>query len=162
MSLVYEGVAGFAPFAIETIVKAERQVIAPDIQSSMSFIGWSDGGERVHRITIPDEDVSATAIYRNTPPTAIARFEADGDEFPMMIRFDARDSFDVEDVVLTYEWDFGDDSATATGVSVEHEYIAEGRYEVTLTVRDKLGASGESVIRVGTPASRMRGVRRGD
>jgi len=39
-----------------------------------------------------------------------------------------------------WAWDFGDDS-TATGADIQHTYIQEGQYTVTLTVTDEFGLS---------------------
>ena len=38
--------------------------------------------------------------------------------------------------VVSYEWDFGDKTATATGSTATHAYTQEGTYTVTLTVKD--------------------------
>jgi PKD repeat protein len=49
--------------------------------------------------------------------------------------FDASDSSDVEDIGLTYEWDFGD-KKKAKGLKATHAYAKEGKYKVVLTVTD--------------------------
>ncbi len=41
---------------------------------------------------------------------------------------------------FTYSWDFGD-GTTGSGMTVSHAYDSESAVEVTLTVRDQLGAS---------------------
>jgi hypothetical protein len=51
------------------------------------------------------------------------------------IRFDASRSTDDDGRIKTYQWDFGDDKK-AQGVTVDHIYVAAGRYIVTLRVRD--------------------------
>jgi PKD repeat protein len=40
---------------------------------------------------------------------------------------------------LTYEWDFGDGTPTATGVAQSHQYATDGTYLVRLTVTDGNG-----------------------
>jgi subtilisin family serine protease len=45
------------------------------------------------------------------------------------------------DGTLTYEWDFGDDSAIVTDMSPTHVYTATGVYTVTLTVTNEVGSS---------------------
>jgi PKD repeat protein len=44
-------------------------------------------------------------------------------------------------VITSYEWDFGDGTPGANGVSHSHTYAAEGAYTVTLRVRDDDAAS---------------------
>jgi len=41
--------------------------------------------------------------------------------------------------VLTYRWDFGDDSDTGTSSNISHTYDTTGTYQVTLEVRDEVG-----------------------
>ena len=55
---------------------------------------------------------------------------------------------------LTYIWNFGDGSATATGSSVSHTYAAAGSYQATVTVTDSIQtkASLPVSITIGTPA----------
>ena len=55
------------------------------------------------------------------------------------ISFNGSLSFDPDDDVLSYHWDFGDDT-TAEEVVVEHMYNAVGNYSVILTVTDEHGA----------------------
>jgi chitodextrinase len=57
--------------------------------------------------------------------------------------FDARASSDSDGHIGGWHWSFGD-GHTATGVIVEHEYSAAGRYQVSLTVEDELGATDTS------------------
>jgi len=53
--------------------------------------------------------------------------------------FDARDSFDSDGEIVSYEWSFGDGS-TNTGSTTSHTYAASGVYTVRLTVTDDDGA----------------------
>lgn len=52
-----------------------------------------------------------------------------------VFHFDASESSDPDNEVLTYLWDFGD-GQTAEGVSVDHAYSEGGTYRVRLTVKD--------------------------
>lgn len=53
----------------------------------------------------------------------------------------------------TISWDFGDNSADATGTSVQHTYAAAGTYTVTVSVADGLGNTTTTIrqIAIGTP-----------
>ena len=55
--------------------------------------------------------------------------------------------------VLNYSWDFGDGSATQTGIEVSHAFQNYGAYLVTLTVDDGQGGvdSTNVLIEVGNP-----------
>ena len=53
--------------------------------------------------------------------------------------FDASDSFDADDEVKTYHWDFGD-GQTAEGMQVSHNYREPGIYWPKLTVTDGSGS----------------------
>lgn len=69
------------------------------------------------------------------PPVADAGgpYNADVEE---EITFDATQSFDPEGSIISYHWDFGDETSD-TGSIVAHEYSERGLYTVTLTVTDE-------------------------
>lgn len=54
------------------------------------------------------------------------------------ISFSGSNSFDVEDPLIEYVWDFGN-NVTKTGVQVTHQYSEKGIYDVSLTVTDTEG-----------------------
>ena len=57
------------------------------------------------------------------------------------ITFDSTGSFDVDDEINSYHWDFGD-GTEKTGVIIQHSYQEEGIHPVTLTITDKSGKTG--------------------
>lgn len=61
---------------------------------------------------------------------------------PLSVTFNASASTSPNGLIVSYAWDFGDDT-TAEGVTASHTYAQKGLYEVTLTVRDSTGATGE-------------------
>ncbi len=87
---------------------------------------------------------SPTVTIGNTPPVADAGgpYEVrSGEE----IIFDGSSSFDIDgDLLTTYSWDFGDDSA-GTGVSPTHTYSDDGVYAVKLVVNDGTVDSSASI-----------------
>jgi len=52
-----------------------------------------------------------------------------------VIHFDASESYDPDGTIESYFWDFGD-GTNASGVTVDHSYVDDGTYTVTLTVTD--------------------------
>ena len=64
------------------------------------------------------------------------------------IIFDGSESVDAEDTIVTYEWDFGDDT-TASGSVVSHIYSVQGVYPVTLSVTDSNGQETSQTTLVG-------------
>ncbi|MFH1724805.1 MAG: PKD domain-containing protein [Elusimicrobiota bacterium] len=68
------------------------------------------------------------------------------------LAFDGGGSEDPDGEIVSYEWDFGDDSI-ASGASATHAYAEPGTYTVTLTVADDDGAAGEdtAIMTVKTP-----------
>lgn len=56
------------------------------------------------------------------------------------VSFDGSGSFDTDGTIVSYQWDFGDESA-ASGMIVGHSYPTAGSYIVTLTVMDNDGLS---------------------
>ncbi len=59
--------------------------------------------------------------------------------------FDASDSYDIDCEIVSYEWDFGDNS-TSEGIMTEHTYSAPGLYTVILTITDDDGAIAKEML----------------
>lgn len=87
----------------------------------------------------------------NQPP--VARFQMS----PMQpvagdpVSFDAHASYDLDGMIVSYEWDFeGDGRVDASGIQVIHRFEREGQYPVQLTITDDQGAthSTSSVVQV--------------
>lgn len=86
----------------------------------------------------------------NLPPLAIANADISYGEVPLLVSFDASDSYDPEGAELLYHWDFGD-GATANGAVVLHEYQQPSHYRPVLTVTDdrsKVGTKYLNTIQV--------------
>ncbi len=56
----------------------------------------------------------------------------------------------------SYEWDWGDGSATDFGVTATHTYAAAGNYTVQLTVKDSLGSTGTTTKQAQVPATNVK------
>jgi PKD repeat protein len=88
---------------------------------------------------------SAYVYEELIPPTATIDIDPYlapvGSEFT----FDGSTSYDPDGTIVSYNWDFGDESSD-NGSIVTHTYTATGVYTVTLTVTDDDGLSGQSVF----------------
>lgn len=82
--------------------------------------------------------LTVTAPPANKPPAATFTSTVDN----LAAAFDATGSTDPDGTVSGYAWDFGDGS-TGTGATTSHSYAAAGSYQVTLTVTDDDGATGQ-------------------
>jgi len=89
--------------------------------------------------SLPDT-TTATITEVNDPPVADAGGPYTG-TVGVAITFDGSGSYDIDDGIASYDWDFGDGS-TGVGAIVTHAYDAEGTYTVTLTVTDVGGSTG--------------------
>ena len=72
------------------------------------------------------EDKPLIAVIECSPTSGSA---------PLVVSFDASDSYAPQYPIGLYEWNFGD-GGMATGVAPTHTYLEPGNYTVTLTVTD--------------------------
>jgi LysM repeat protein len=63
------------------------------------------------------------------------------------VTLDGSGSSDADGTITTYEWDFGDGEQD-NGQSVTHGYNSTGVFEVTLTVTDNCGDTGEDRVQI--------------
>jgi PKD repeat protein len=64
---------------------------------------------------------------------------------PLVVDFDASDSFDPEGKVLTIQWDF-DDGETAIGATATHSYRTAGVYQARVTAADPEGEAAVVIV----------------
>lgn len=77
----------------------------------------------------------------NLPPTASYTISSKSGKTPLTVTFDATSSSDPEGRPLTYKWNFGDGTSSATGQLVSHTYDIVGVMAPTLTVTDDVGTA---------------------
>ncbi len=76
----------------------------------------------------------------NQAPTAVANGPYTGEK-GVAVSFSSAGSSDSDGTIVSYAWDFGD-GGTSTAVNPTHTYTATGTYNVSLTVTDDGGATG--------------------
>jgi len=89
-------------------------------------------------------------VISNLPPVAVATPASQTIGVNNKANFTANGTNDPDDKLteLTFEWDFGDGSATGTGMQASHVYAQAGQFNATLKVTDDNGASSIVKVRV--------------
>jgi PKD repeat protein len=86
-----------------------------------------------------------SAVNIRVPRNPVARFTRTpgGGPGPLLVSFNATQSFDPDDGIVGYHWDFGDGTEDATsGSQVQHTFSADGVYPVNLLLTDGDGHTG--------------------
>ena len=86
--------------------------------------------------------ITSSTIAENHAPTASITADVTAGPSPLTVGFDGSASSDPDALdTLTYNWDFGDGTASTdtTAATVTHLYAAPGTFTATLTVRDNHG-----------------------
>ena len=106
---------------------------------------WANSGEYGVRVNATDTNgassewseplVVVVGTEEQIPPVAIIAAVPMELSESGTVSFSADESSDQNGEIVSYEWDFGDES-TGTGVNVEHTYTRSGEYTATLMVRD--------------------------
>ena len=107
---------------------------------ALYYITWGPSPDEIRRIVYTGQ--------ANRAPTARASADRQSGNLPLTVGFDGSASSDPDGDPLSYEWDFGDGSPTASGPVVSHTYTAQGTFTATLTVRDGRGGAGTDTLRI--------------
>jgi PKD repeat protein len=96
--------------------------------------------------------ITVTAPAGNVAPTVTADGLPLTGTTPLTVKLTAVGTDPNKDT-LTYEWDFNDGSAKASGAAVEHTYTSAGTYKAKVTAKDPGGltSTSEVTITVGNP-----------
>jgi len=112
--------------------EVEIEIDTADLKGGESYGGYiyltSNGGDEEVHVEV-EIDGSPPIYY---PPVASFTYTYLS---PITITFDASRSYDPDGSIIEYKWDFGD-GLTGTGITYNHTYIANGTYNVKLTVID--------------------------
>jgi hypothetical protein len=79
----------------------------------------------------------------NKPPTAKFTFSPTSGLYPLAVDFNASASSDSDGQIVGYSWNFGDQTM-GSGAAIQHIYGDKGRFVVTLTVTDNVGATASA------------------
>jgi large repetitive protein len=81
-------------------------------------------------------------LFVNQAPVADITASILSGRSPLLVEFDASDSYDLDGTIVSYEWDF-DDGSTDDGVTTTNTFTSTTArtYTVTLTVTDNSGAT---------------------
>lgn len=112
---------------------------------------YADDGTYTVTLKVTDNDelsniTTADINVLNRPPVAIFTENATTVLTGEVIHFDASESYDPDGSIVSYFWDFGDNTTeiymgeNLTAIAT-HTYAEAGNYTVTLTVTDDDGAS---------------------
>jgi len=114
---------------------------------------YQDSGTYTVTLTVTDGhgatdsagvEISVTA---NSAPVAVIDAGPLSGYAPLTVILNASGSSDNDGSIVSYSWDFGDNSSQA-GVEAEHIYNISGNHVVTLTVTDDGGATGTATVTV--------------
>jgi hypothetical protein len=122
--------------SIDGILSSESSFSASDLSAGSHTIyfkvkdniaEWSN--EAIRTINIIKNTTN------NNPPVPISKGPLNGIINSIVI-FDATESYDADDDILSYLWDFGDNK-TGNGEIITHIYNKTGNFTITLTVEDE-------------------------
>ncbi|MDA7746491.1 PKD domain-containing protein [Psychromonas sp.] len=118
---------------------------------------FNTAGNYSATLTVTDSDNASTTANTinitarspevDLPPIAIFTKDVSSGEVPLNVNFDATNSSD-DNNIDSYSWDFGDGSATDSGLTVSHTYNEVGVYTATLTVTDDAGQSTDTTTQI--------------
>jgi PKD repeat protein len=110
---------------------------------------YSNSGTYTVLLVVTDNDgntastTQSISVGENESPVASFIYSPTNPAINEEIYFNASDSYDPDGTIISYEWDFGDNS-TDSGSTVTHQYSSSGTYTVHLRVTDNSGNTGST------------------
>ena len=105
--------------------------------------------QSIYYVNINTHQLHRISFGGNPAPVAIAEADKTFGHGSLQVQFDASNSYDPNDLPLSYHWEFGD-GTQSEGVLVTHQYKPDSdipqRFDCILTVTDSLGASSSDAI----------------
>jgi len=99
----------------------------------------------------PQDRMAVTRIYGFMSHRPSAEFEANPvtGQPPLLVNFDASNSYDPNGTIVSYEWDFENNGTVdATGITANHTYQSDGTYTCKLNVIDDEGLNDSNTLNV--------------
>jgi len=109
---------------------------------------YAAAGNYMATLTVTDDESEtssttiAVEVLENAIPIACFTWSPTTPAVNTFVTFDGRCSSDANGYITLWSWDFGDGTGGPFGLFAGHSYQFGGTYNVTLTVRDDLGAVG--------------------
>jgi PKD repeat protein len=152
------GVASDKPLRIGVLRHRSSSVLEFSLKGRVADLLIFDTGLADAHVQEWEEELYATHL-QNSAPVASISYAPSSPGTGETVRFDGSGSSDADGSITQYAWNFGD-GASGTGVKVEHAYAAAGSYDVTLTVADNFGATGQTTqaVTVSATASGLKPV----
>jgi large repetitive protein len=112
---------------------------------------FADNGNYNVTLTVTDRDSgviteSVAVMVDNVAPTVVSILQPSTIKEGESVTFSATASDPGILDILTYSWNFGDNTSPVTGQNATHTFADNGNYNVTLTVTDKDGASTTQTV----------------
>ena len=127
-------IAAFATLSVAAVASTSVLAASRHVRHDKRVSDYSGYYPR-HRRSGSTSDGGVVAA--NQVPVAAFMSTASGSEYT----FDASGSYDADGQIDNYAWDFGDGSISQGSLLTSHTYLADGGYQVVLTVTDNGGAS---------------------
>ncbi|MBK8565656.1 MAG: PKD domain-containing protein [Saprospiraceae bacterium] len=117
-------------------------------RSAVTYLGNDPGNGSVDEIRLASSYPCAApdgSVTIDLPPVAVISIPDNDGQAPFTATLNGTASYDPEGGPLTYQWNFGDGSPSATGASQSHTYTDLGNLIVRLTVTDQAGLEHTAV-----------------
>lgn len=87
----------------------------------------------------------ASTSSGNYIPTAVVKTNLTSGQAPLTVGFDGSGSSDIDGLIKSYSWNFGDGNV-GSGQFIDYSYQTAGNYTATLTVTDDGGATATASV----------------
>jgi PKD repeat protein len=102
-------------------------------------------------LNVPAQSVTLLVLPAgtpNAPPVASASAVPTSGVAPLTVNLDSAGSHDPDGTIVSYNWNFGDGSATSSAASPSHVYQSAGTFTAVLTITDNRGATATAQVAI--------------